>query len=292
VLYASMAGAPNGGSSGQPLLGLYRTSNAWAATPTWVQIPTKPTGDTGYCGPTKRNYSHVISVSPSDENMLFAGGGERTEVWQCSGCGATPTWTNIAANTGVHPDFHAMAWAGKRLIVGNDRDVWSTASPGSAWQSHNGTISTSMFFSGGLHPTNPDFILGGLRDFSVALRTGPIPWLNLPEPLVDANGNRIIGGEEWGEGEVAISSRHPDTEWMAAHCCEGTIYRTTNGGNSGIAVKAGIDTTGIAFVAPVRKCSSNDDIFLTGANRIWRTDGFFSEASPSWVANSPASPFQ
>jgi photosystem II stability/assembly factor-like uncharacterized protein len=292
VLYVSIAVAPNGGSSGQPLLGLYRTSNAWAPVPAWVQIPTEPTGTTGYCGPQKCNYSHVISVDPSDENRLFAGGGERTELWQCGGCGTTPVWTNTAAGSGVHPDFHAMAWAGKRLIAGNDGGVWSLASPESAWQSHNATISTNMFFSGALHPKNPDFILGGLRDFSVSLRTGASTWLNLPEPLVDANGNRIIGGEEWGEGEVAISSSQPDTNWMANHCCEGTIYRTTNGGSSGIAVEGGIDTTGVAFVAPVRKCPTNDDVFVTGSNRLWRINDFFSSASPSWVPNSPASPFQ
>ena len=165
VLYASIAGAPNGGSSGQPLLGLYRTSNAWAATPTWVQIPTAATGDTGYCGPTKCNYSHVISVDPSDENTLFAGGGERTELWQCSSCGATPAWTNTAANSSVHPDFHAMAWAAKRLIVGNDGGVWSLPERGGTWVSHNATISTAVFFSAALHPTDPDFIVGRVAGF-------------------------------------------------------------------------------------------------------------------------------
>jgi hypothetical protein len=67
----------------------------------------------------------------------------------------------------------------------------------------------------------------------------------------------------------------------------GVINRTTDGGASGIPADSGIDKTAAAFVAPVRECPSNDDVFLTGTNRVWRTDNFFSSASPSWVANGP-----
>src|SRR5262249_25060053 len=68
-----------------------------------------------------------------------------------------------------------------------------------------------------------------------------------------------------------------------------TISRTTDGGQTSIEADAWIDTTGHAFVAPLRKCPSNDDVFLTGSNRIWRTDNFFSASSPSWVPNGPGS---
>jgi photosystem II stability/assembly factor-like uncharacterized protein len=52
-----------------------------------------------------------------------------------------------------------------------------------------------------------------------------------------------------------------------------------------------IDKTGGAFVAPVRKCPGNDDVFVTGNMRIWRTNDFFSSPSPAWIANSPARQF-
>ena len=44
-------------------------------------------------------------------------------------------------------------------------------------------------------------------------------------------------------------------------------------------------------MAPVRKCPVNDDVFLTGTNRMWRSNDFFSAASPSWTANGPPHPF-
>src|SRR5262249_8427495 len=49
--------------------------------------------------------------------------------------------------------------------------------------------------------------------------------------------------------------------------------------------------TGAPFVAPVRKCPANDDVFLTGTNRVWRSDNFFSSERPSWTANGPPSSF-
>ena len=279
VLYASIAVPPNGGSGTQPLLSLWRTDNAWAATPAWIQIPTGATGDGGYCGPGC-NYSHVISVDPSDPNTLFAGGANKTGsgVWRCSSCGLSATWTTNSR--GIHPDQHSMAWAGNRLIDGNDGGVWSTADLGMTWQNHNRTLPTAMFFSGSLHPTNPNFILGGIRDFQVSIRTETDQWFVLPQ----------VASWEWGEAEVAISQSHPDTDWMIAWIF-GAINRTTDGGKSGIQAEAGIDKTGAAFVAPVRKCPSNDDVFLTGTNRMWRTNAFFSSAAPTWVPNGPPHPY-
>lgn len=272
VLYASM-GAPDGS-----LLGLWRTDNAWAPAPIWSQIPTGATGPGGYCGPTfKCNYSHVISVDPADANRLFAGGSQQG-FWRCTNCGVSPAWTDVTANTCLHPDYHSLAWAGTRLIVGNDGGIWSSADLGASWANHNSGLPTNMFFSGALHPTNPNFIMGGLRDFTPAFRLGSgTGWQSLGQPGT---------GAEWGEAEVAISSTRPDTDWMLAGLF-GSIHRTTNGGQTGILADGGINKSGAAFVAPVRKCPSNENIFLTGTTNMWRTNNFFSASPPTWASNGP-----
>ncbi|HLK51703.1 MAG TPA: putative Ig domain-containing protein [Bryobacteraceae bacterium] len=282
VLYASIQIPPNGGSSGTGLLGLYRTNNAWDPVPTWTLIPTSATGNGGYCGSSKCGYSHVISVSPSNPDVLFAGGGDQNGFWRCTNCGPSPVWTRVDQPFGVHPDPHSTAWAGSRFILGNDGGVWSTPDLANSWQDHNAMLATAMFYSGALHSTNPDFMLGALRDYQVSLRKGTGTWLILPQPSPT---------REWGEAEVAMSSSRPDTDWAANHCCDGTISRTTDGGQTTIEADAGIDKAGIAFVAPLRKCPSNDDVFVTGTNRIWRVNQFFSSASPLWAANNPPSAF-
>ena len=284
VLYASIQIPPNGGGNNTGLLGLYRTDNAWAATPTWIKIPTDAannarTGNGGYCGPAKCGYTHTLSVDPDDADALFVGGSYG--LFHCSDCQVAPTWTDIASNVGVHPDHHALAWVGNRLIDGTDGGVYSTVDGGRTWQSHNRTLPTLMFFSGALHPTNTDFILGGLRDYSMVYRRSGA-WL-IAQPLVP--------GWTGGEGEVVISTSRPDTDWVVARNL-GVIQRTVDGGLSGIQADGGIDKAGAAFVAPVRKCPANDDVFLTGTHRMWRSNNFFSSPAPSWEANSPPREFR
>ena len=45
-------------------------------------------------------------------------------------------------------------------------------------------------------------------------------------------------------------------------------------------------------MAPVRKCPNNDDIFLTGTDRLWWTNAFFSAPTASWTPNSPPDTYQ
>ena len=268
VLYASVA-VPGDAAR---LLGLYRTDNAWAAIPSWIQIPTDNTGDGGYCGPEHCHYSHVISVDPSNANTVFAGGGET--LWRCSNCGVSPIWTNVTQKEGVHVDYHSLVWVGQRLIVGNDGGIWSTPDGGGSWQNHNAAISANYFISGDLHPADPNYMLGALRDSSVMIRADGA-W-SLPPSRAPL----------WGEAEVAISASRPNTDWMGATEF-GQILRTLNGDATHTQADVGIDKTAAAFVAPVRKCPNNDDMFLTGTNRIYRSDNFFSSASPTWTPNGP-----
>jgi photosystem II stability/assembly factor-like uncharacterized protein len=123
-------------------------------------------------------------------------------------------------------------------------------------------------------------MLAGLRDFQGVYRRGNA-WLEIQRP----------SSWEWGEAEVAVSSSRPDTDWMIAWLW-GAIARTTDGGRTGIQADGGIDKTGSAFVAPVRKCPDDDNVFLTGTNRVWRTNNFFNSRAPAWDANSPPHPFE
>ena len=267
------AGIQAGGSETAGLLGLYRTDSAFAETPTWIKVPTDQTNN-DYCGfdgrtsEAKCGYAHMLTVDPGNPNRLFAGG---RNLWRCTNCAGSPTWMNVNFGTA---DFHATAWAGNRLIVGNDYGVFSTNSFGPPWQNQNSNLPTSMFYKGALHPSDPDFVLGQFRDFGTVLQKNGSPaW-------------RAVGQVISTEGEVAVSSSHPETDWMTSR---GMVLRTKDGGQTAIRADDGIDWgTNRAFVEPVRKCPANDDVFLAGTNRIWRTDNFFSSTAPSWRQNSAA----
>jgi len=148
-----------------------------------------------------------------------------------------------------------------------------------------------MFTSGALHPTDPNTVFGALADLSGIFRrtaTGTF------RPVIGSQSGNICPGAgepcRYGEANLEISTGRPDTDW-ALTWLFAKIGRTTDGQNW-IAADAGIDRTGAAFIAPIEKCPTNDDVFLTGTNRLWRTNSFFNSGAPSWSANSPAHPFQ
>lgn len=290
VMYASIQIPPNGGSNSNGLLGLYRTDDAWSDRPNWIQISTQATGSGAYCGPIpgeeahgtgRCGSNHVISVDPREATTLFAGGWR--DVWRCTNCGASPTWTNTTSSQRrlvfVHVDFHVLEWAGNRLITGNDGGVYSTADLGATWQSHNQTLTTNMFYMGALHPTDATFIVGAARDYSLLTHRTSTGWRTV-QPFPSS----LTGGE----GEMAISSSRPDADWMAVRPSLRGIFRTTDGGRTFLQVDGGIDKAGAAFIAPVRKCPKNDDVFLAGTTRLWRTNNLFGAGTPAWTANSPS----
>jgi photosystem II stability/assembly factor-like uncharacterized protein len=132
VLYVSIQDAVDGIGDDGGLLGLFRTDNAWDSVPSWVQIDTGATGEHGYCEAEQESNPnpfgrcwvvHDIIVDALSPDTLYAGG---ISLWRCDHCTASePLWTDIGAGK-IHPDIHHMAWAGNRLIVGNDGGLWST----------------------------------------------------------------------------------------------------------------------------------------------------------------------
>lgn len=284
VVYASFSVPVSSPDRGN-LLGLYRTDNAWADNPTWVRVSTQATGPGGYCSdpPTEQKceYSHVISVDPRDANRLFGAGAR--QVWLCTNCGESPSWRNVTSDSRrvfVHVDYHAMAWAGNRLLVGSDGGLFSTSDLGASWASHNRTLTTNMFYMGALHPTEPGSLLGGARDFGTVAYRPNLGWRTMAP----------VSGDSNGEGDVILSSSRPNTDWGSTSL-RLQISRTTDGGRTFIQATGGIDRTSAAGQQPLRKCPTNDDVVLAGSNRIWRSSNFFSAASPSFTAQTPPRQF-
>ena len=302
TLYVAIQRAFNsgGGSAEGALLGLFRTDNAWSGTPTFISIPQPPaTGTFGFCGfdvsgaerdgqgrfasedeaagsPSQQCwYDMVLTVDPGNPNTLYAGG---VQLWKCTGCGASPTWTEVSKQVsapaqGIHVDQHAAAWAGGRLIIGNDGGVWSTTDGGANWADHNTNLSTIQFFDGSLHPTDPNFALGGAQDNGTMKWTGSAAWSFI----------------EGGDGAAsAISSSSPNTNW-AVSSQNLDIERTTNGGASFITATSGIDQSDAPFISRFEKCPANDNVFISGTTRIWRSTNFFSATPPTWSDNNSGS---
>jgi photosystem II stability/assembly factor-like uncharacterized protein len=257
TLYVSIQDAfGNSAGIGGALLGVWKTTNAWATSPNWTQLPNPPTSSTRFW------YNHEIIVDPVNSNVVYLG---EVEFWKYNGT----SWTDVRAN--IHEDQQSMAWAGNRLIVGNDGGLWSSVDGGNSWSNHNANLSIIQFYQGSIHPTNPNFALGGTQDNATEIWKGPRLW------------NGILFGDG---GYSAISASRPDTDWaVSAQTLD--IYRTLDGGMSFSPATAGMDRFNALFIAPFRKCPCNDNVFIAGTDNLWKSTNFFTASGPSWFSNGP-----
>ena len=260
IVYVSFSDA-----STNTLLNVWRTDNAWDASPTWNLLARPDDSD-------KQNqwdYDQANIVDPANPDIFYLAGQEN--FWGYDGT----TWTNLAA--GTHVDYHALAWAGTRLIQANDGGVWSSSDGGNTWANHNRGLAITTFFYGSIHPTDPNFALAGSQDNGTEKWTGTRVW-------------------QWiysGDGaDNAISTRNPNTHW-AVSSQELDIQRTRDGGaggdqgNSFTDATSGIIKTNTPFIGAFKMFSGNDDLFITGTDNLWKCTNFFSADIPMWVSNSP-----
>ena len=168
VLYVMVQDAMNGNGNDNEVLGIWRTSNAWDTVPTWQEL-SLPNNSVSSFG-AQTHYDLDIIVDPNDADIFYAAGNDLYR-WERG------SWTQLAGynrNT-IHVDFHSMAWAGNRLVVGNDGGVYSTIDRGSTWNNHNATLSLTQFYYGSVHPINPLLAIGGSQDNGSEIGTGQAP---------------------------------------------------------------------------------------------------------------------
>jgi hypothetical protein len=266
-VYAALSNAATSG-----MFGLWTTANAWDPSPTWTQISLAPTDDgTGTLGPCAFDkafnvasqqcwYNMTLTVKPTDENMLFFGG---IPLWGYTL--STNTWAEVSQtalpanrNNGIHVDQHATAWAGSRLIVGNDGGVWSTTTDGTgAWTTHNNTLNTIQYYEGSATPDGSRLI-GGSQDNGSQLRTASNAW-----PL-------IFGGD--GAGSISTSATN-----IGVSSQNQNVARSLNGGATFTSVRGNFGGAA-PFIGRMRECPGSlgapGTVILNGS-RVNRTTNFY-----------------
>src|SRR5690348_13264653 len=104
TVYVGIAEARNDYLAG--LLGIWRTDNAWAVTPTWTQLITPSFFSDGDTSP--RFWYHFFLLAGADNaNFLYL---TERNVWRYDGTPGTntPSWTEVDGT--IHPDNHVLAW--------------------------------------------------------------------------------------------------------------------------------------------------------------------------------------
>lgn len=151
------------------------TFSATLAGVSW-SVGTYPTYCDGQCF-----YNMTLALDPTDAtgNSVYIGG--NPSFFSADTSGTFPvhtnwrstdggnTWAGISQGDGVsgglHTDDHKIAFDSTGVVYdGNDGGIWRSNDHGASWTTMNTNVAITQFQSVGLHPSNPNIVLGGTQD--------------------------------------------------------------------------------------------------------------------------------
>jgi len=298
TLYASIAqivGSVDNNPADGSLLGLYKTTDGGA---TWVK-----TAAPDYLG-FQGWYDNAIVVSPTNANMVFAGGvvnysalvyeDLRALVGSLDGGVTFHDYSVGAHYLGPHTDLHALTFTadGGELLDGNDGGVWRLENPsvvpihqddvGTAdlgnlqWTDLNTNLDTTQFVGIALHPTDRQTAYGGSQDNGTEKTTGALPWTTIRDgdggfTRVDQSNPQTVYHEYYG-----ISLERSDDGGL-----------TWNGATTGINPNDAHPADGAdpsAFYVPYKLDPANQSRVIYATDHVYESldkgDNFIAIGSP------------
>jgi hypothetical protein len=233
---------------------------------------------TGYCG-GQCTYDMPIAVDPNNANVLYIGGnadGTSSAILKKStnAAGAAPTFTKI--QNGLHADSHAIEIDpsnSNTVWFGNDGGVWKSANGGNNWTSLNNTgFNATQFQSLALHPTDPNYAIGGSQDNGTERQRPDGTWTRTDFgdggfALIDQNATNTTTVRQYHtyfnqvNNLIALATSTSSTafeNWTALGCGV-----TANG--------ISCTDTAVAFYAPMALGPGNPNTLYFGTDRLYRS---------------------
>lgn len=213
--------------------GIYRSTDNGD---TWQATPANPSSV------SQSGYNWTLSVDPTDANVLYFGA---VTFYRSLDGGATwVTQANGTGDGGVHVDQHDGIVSRSNpntFFLANDGGVWRSDTAKAqtiTWVNLNQTINTVQFQGVALHPTNPDFLVGGTQDNGTNRFTGNAAW------------TRVFGGDG---GFALIDQAKPNIVWQSTQS-NGAAGTTTASFGPRVSVNNG--DTGSFSDRGCRNCSA------------------------------------
>ncbi len=125
---------------------------------TWVM-----TVDNNFCNP-QCFYDICIDVDPANASRVYLGGSPALPFGISTNSGTSFT----SSSNGLHVDSHAIAVAPSNpqvIYFGSDGGIYRSNNAGANWTTlSNSTFSATQFMSVAIHPSDPNFTIGGTQD--------------------------------------------------------------------------------------------------------------------------------
>jgi hypothetical protein len=256
---------------------LFKAANNGGSS--WTEV----TAARGFCG-GQCFYDMPVAVDPSTPNNIYLGGQAGSNIGSC-GAGTLGKSTNggtsfNSSQSLLHPDTHVIAIHPGNpsiLYTGNDGGIFRSNNGGTTWASLNTAgFSATQFESIAVHPTDPNFTIGGTQDNGTPLlKPDGVTWNRADSgdggfSAIDQNAtnttsvtmyhtyfnqpNKLIGYAISGAGANAV-----ENNWSFSGC-QGTT--SANGINC---------ADSVLFYAPLVLGSGNPNTVYFGTDRLYRS---------------------
>ncbi|MCY7346426.1 MAG: hypothetical protein LH614_09435, partial [Pyrinomonadaceae bacterium] len=230
--------------------------------------------DNNFCG-GQCFYDVAIAVDPTNANNVFLGG-DPSLIFASSTNGGT---SFTRSEQGLHADSHAITVAPSlptTVYFGSDGGIYKSINSGANWTVLNNTqFSATQFMSIAVHPTDPNFTIGGTQDNGTNFYRPNATWNRadfgdggyalIDQNAADTTNVRMYhtyfnNGGLQGYSTVSTTASASDGNWTFRGCQgAGT---TTNGITCGGAV---------LFYAPLEQGPGNPNSIYYGTDRLYRS---------------------
>ncbi|HEX8187201.1 MAG TPA: MBG domain-containing protein, partial [Pyrinomonadaceae bacterium] len=235
---------------------------------------------TGFCG-TQCTYDMPVGADPVNANVLYIGGnadGAANAILKKStnALAATPTFAK--AQTGLHADSHAIEIDpsnNSTVWFGSDGGVWKSTNAAVTWTSLNKTgFNATQFQSLALHPTDPNYTIGGTQDNGTERMKPDGTWTRTDYgdggyALIDQNAADTTNVRQYhtyfnqvGSGGLVA---------LATTTSSAAFENWTTLGCGGTANGLSCNDTAVAFYAPMALGPGTPNTLYFGTDRLYRS---------------------
>ncbi|MFN8154182.1 MAG: T9SS type A sorting domain-containing protein [Bacteroidia bacterium] len=252
--------------------GIYRSTNSGAS---FTKQSTSPSNILGWASAGNNTteggqgwYDLAFDASPTNANEIAVGG---VNVWKSTNGGTSFSiiahWTGSGAAY-IHADNHDLYYtSGTTLYAANDGGLFKSTNGGTTWTDLSDGLQIAQMYGFGQSTTTANLLIQGWQDNGTNLYNGT--W------------NQTMGGD----GMLCfIDWSNNNNMWGSQY--EGSLNRSTNGGNSWSSAVGNINETG-AWVTPWSQDPVTAGTIYAGFVNMWRsTNGGTSWTKISTYSNS------
>jgi photosystem II stability/assembly factor-like uncharacterized protein len=277
VLYASVIDANNEHTNA----GIYRSGDGGA---TW----TKKTADPTMCPKPPANnqcsYDHWITPAAGSDSTLYFGS---IGLYKSTDGGSTwskfvDPYNRAGKIVPVHPDQHlgvVSTSAPDTIYFCTDGGLYRSRDGGQTFENLNTTLTLAQFNGVALHPTNPDFAIGGTQDNGNLRYTGSPLWTDRTGG--DGGFNLI----ESDSPSVILSGYYYALMTYSHDGAEGYVDSTPCNTLMNCSTSENLES--MAFYPPMVAAPAAPATVFLGTNRIWTNPTFGADAT-KWTARGPS----